>query len=300
MRTLTAATPFDLTDNVTYSSWREAKLASAPLTLAPLTVAIHDPHHLSDDESTAILAAVTSANLVLFHLPPIKDDSLEAALLALGDQLGLARIDRNLCADDTGITAITVRDTGTDKAYIPYTTRPLSWHTDGYYNAPERTIKAWLLYCAADAADGGENEVLDHELAYIHLRDKDPALIAALMAPDAFTIPSNDEGGEQIRPDQSGPVFSVDPATGALHMRYSARTRNVIWKDDATTLAAAQALSDLFSAADAPIFRHRLSPGEGILSNNVLHRREGFRDDPSTGRKRLVYRARYYDRISVS
>ena len=92
-------------------------------------------------------------------------------------------------------------------------------------------------------------------------------------------------------------MFSVDDE-GALHMRYSARKRNVIWKDDDTTRAAAAALEHLFSAGDAHIYRHRLAPGEGILSNNVLHRREGFRDDPATGHKRLVYRARYYDRIS--
>ena len=44
--------------------------------------------------------------------------------------------------------------------------------------------------------------------------------------------------------------------------------------------------------------RYRLQPGEGLISNNALHCRSGFRDDPATGRTRLVYRARYYDRIA--
>jgi hypothetical protein len=35
----------------------------------------------------------------------------------------------------------------------------------------------------------------------------------------------------------------------------------------------------------------------GILCNNVLHDRTGFTDDPA--RPRLLYRARYHDRIAV-
>jgi hypothetical protein len=88
------------------------------------------------------------------------------------------------------------------------------------------------------------------------------------------------------------------PDNGRLHMRYSARQRNVIWKDRQAVRAGAAFLSGLFSAGDDHIFRYMLKPGEGLLSNNVLHRREGFRDDPASGRTRLMYRARYYDRIA--
>jgi len=299
MHTAAAATsPFDLDHSGPYAAWRDAKLAAHPRRLEDIMVPVDDPARLDDAQRRDMADAIRRCNMVAFRLTTPPADPLPA-LLALGEQLGLQRIDRNLCAEDLGITPITVRDTATDKAYIPYTNRPLSWHTDGYYNADDRQIRAWLLYCARDAAEGGENELLDHEIAYIRLRDENPDYIRALMAPDAFTIPANDEGGEQIRPDHSGPVFSVEPRSGALHMRYSARKRNVIWKDDPVTRAAADALTRLFSAADAHIFRHRLAPGEGLLSNNVLHRREGFRDAPADGRKRLVYRARYYDRISI-
>ena len=37
------------------------------------------------------------------------------------------------------------------------------------------------------------------------------------------------------RAAQTGPVFSIDPASGDLHMRYTARTRSIEWKQDATT-----------------------------------------------------------------
>jgi hypothetical protein len=34
----------------------------------------------------------------------------------------------------------------------------------------------------------------------------------------------------------------------------------------------------------------------GLISNNILHDRTGFQDD--SDRKRLLYRARYYDRVA--
>ena len=147
------------------------------------------------------------------------------------------------------------------------------------------------------ATEGGTSELLDHELAYIRLRDENPEWIRALMATDAFTIPANVEGGEAIRPDHTGPVFSVLPGSGHLHMRYSARQRNVIWKDDDRTREAAAFLLDLFKRGDEFTIRHRLAAGEGVVSNNVLHRRDGFRDGDAVEHKRLVYRARYYQRL---
>ncbi len=40
-----------------------------------------------------------------------------------------------------------------------------------------------------------------------------------------------------------------------------------------------------------------LAAGEGLLCNNVLHNRTEFADDVDKGMTRLIYRARYYDRI---
>ena len=57
-------------------------------------------------------------------------------------------------------------------------------------------------------------------------------------------------------------------------------------------------LADLFSSANTPIFRQRLRPGEGLVSNNVLHNRSGFSDSDVKGEKRLLIRARFYDRIA--
>lgn len=286
---------FALQQDDAYRRWRDRKLESSPDSIDMLRVHISDPEQPAEADLVALADRCRASGFVIFSFDrPLGEP--QAQLAELGRRLGLERLDRNLCAEDDGITAVTVKDTATDKPYIPYSNRPLSWHTDGYYNPPQRRIRAWLLYCQQDAAEGGANEVLDPEIAYIMLRDRDPELIRALMAEDVFTIPANREGGEEIRADQSGPVFSVLP-DGQLHMRYSARQRNVIWKDDERSRRAQAALRDLFSSDNAHIFRYRLQPGEGLLSNNALHRRDGFRDDERQGRKRLVYRARYYDRI---
>jgi alpha-ketoglutarate-dependent taurine dioxygenase len=285
--------PFDLGDATAYAAWRARKLAQ---TAAPEPVMIDDPANLSRGERQALLVSGQARNFALFRVRRQPPDT-EQALRAFGRHLGLLDLDQNLCAEDSGVTAITVKPTATDNVYIPYTNRPLGWHTDGYYNDAGQQVHAWLLYCVQPAAEGGANELLDHEIAYIRVRDENPAWIRALMAPDAFTIPGNIEGGRQIRPAHSGPVFSVSPVGGGLHMRYSARQRNVEWKDDPATRAAAAFLLELLRSGDEHVVRHRLQPGEGLISNNVLHRRDGFRDDPAAGAKRLIYRARYHQRL---
>jgi len=154
-----------------------------------------------------------------------------------------------------------------------------------------------VLHCVSPAAEGGENSLLDHEMAYILLRDANPEYIRALMTPDAMTIPANAEEGTETRPAVTGPVFSIDPVGGNLHMRYTARTRSIEWKQDEATHAAVQFLEQLLSGESPYVFKHRMAAGQGLVCNNVLHNRTGFTDAVDSGVTRLVYRARYYDRI---
>jgi len=287
--------PFSLDDQDAYRAWRTQKLAA---TAMPGVITVNNPGELSDTERQALLETCQTRNFALFRVSS-SPRNIDQALRAFGRHIGLLDLDQNLCAEDSGVTAITVKATETDHTYIPYTNRPLGWHTDGYYNAGDHQVRAWLLYCARPASEGGDNELFDHEIAYIRIRDENPDWIRALMAPDAFTIPSNTEHGEEIRPDHAGPVFSVSATDGSLHMRYSARQRNVIWKDDALTREAAAFLLDLFKKGDDRIYRYKLQSGEGVISNNILHRRDGFRDESSSGEKRLIYRARYYQRLPL-
>ncbi len=78
-------------------------------------------------------------------------------------------------------------------------------------------------------------------------------------------------------------------------MRFSARMKNIQWRDDDLTRAARDCPSEILTDDNEPIFRYRLQPGEGLISNNVLHNRTAFEDSPD--HRRLFYRARYYDRM---
>ena len=293
--------PFDLGDDATYRAWRARKLADRPRDAAGLVVDVADPQVLGEAERAALLRHCARCNMAIYRTAPGADQD-KGVLRALAAQLGLLRLDANWLADEDGISSITVRRggpaAGQDRgAFIPYTDHALKWHTDGYYHPGERRIRAMLLHCARPAVQGGENLLLDHELAYIAVRDASPRWVRALMADDAMTIPARTDAVGAVRPAQSGPVFSVDPRDGTLHMRYTARTRSIGWKQDQDTLAAVAFLEDFLAGGPEGALRVRLDAGMGLVSHNVLHDRSAFVDDPA--RPRLVYRARYLDRLDT-
>ncbi|MDD2774847.1 MAG: TauD/TfdA family dioxygenase [Gallionella sp.] len=285
--------PFDLSNPAAYLDWRAHKLAHAITETNELMVEIKDPHALTAAERDAVLSCCQRSNMVVYaSTTPIDERGMQH----LSIQLGLQRLDANWLAGEQGITRITVcRDENTRQTYIPYTDRAIKWHTDGYYNPSERQIRAMVLHCVHEAGSGGENRIMDHEIAYLLLRDANPDFIRALYAPDVMTIPERVDETDGIRPAQTGSVFSVD-ATGRLHMRYTARTRSIAWKQDDTTLAAVKFLEQLLATPSPHIHQLKLQAGMGLLCNNVLHDRTAFTDDPN--HPRLLYRARYLDRIA--
>ncbi len=286
--------PFDPDNHSAYQAWRERKLDGYPGNADELVVEINDPRSLSDAEHQAILEICEKTNMAVYKSRQGTDpDKLIPA--TLGAQLGLRYLDRNIGADDDGITTLQVVDGEWRGRYIPYTNRGIHWHTDGYYNGLDQQIHALLLHCVQPAAQGGENALFDHEIAYIRLRDMNPDYIKALMVPDVMTIPANIENGSMVRPARSGPVFSTH-SSGCLHMRYTARSHNIVWKSDPPTRAAVGALEELLKSDDPFIYRLTLQPGWGLISNNVLHDRSGFDDDEE--HSRLLYRLRYFDRVT--
>jgi hypothetical protein len=287
------AIPFDLENESAYRQWRELKLRSYPARIEELVVEVGDPRALTGAEHEAILRRCRKANMAIYA-GKVREADKDIPRL-LGRQFGLQRLDSNWLADDDGITQLTVSGIGERQDYIPYTDRPIKWHTDGYYNPPARRIRAMLLHCVSSAASGGQSALMDHEIAYLLLRDANPEFVRALMAPDAMTIPARANESSVARPAETGPVFHVDPSTAELHMRYTARTRSIRWTQDPLTLAATAFLESLLSADSTYIFRATLEPGMGIICNNVLHDRSGFTDNEA--HRRLLYRARYYDRI---
>jgi alpha-ketoglutarate-dependent taurine dioxygenase len=290
--------PFDPGNDAAYRAWRDRKLARYPAATEALVVEVRDPRALTAAERAAIVDACDRANLALYASPVLDAD--KDIPRTLGRQLGLERLDANWLADDDGITSVTVATGeagGVRGDFIPYTDRPIRWHTDGYYNPPDRPILGMILHCVAAAAEGGENGLVDHEIAYIAMRDADPAMVRALMREDAMTIPERSDDAGVARPAVAGPVFRVDPASGRLSMRYTARTRSIAWSPD-PDVRAAVAFLERFLATPSP-FVHRLTlaPGMGLVCNNVLHERTSFSDAP--GQPRLIYRARYYDRVAA-
>ena len=281
-----------------YQQWREWKLSVYPKHAAELLVPVENPYDLTVNERLLINQSLIRANMAIYTINKDTSDIEDKGIVKiLGENFGLNRLDNNLGADEDSITSLEVTEGGRKQEYIPYSNQKLSWHTDGYYNLPQNQIRGVILHCARAAAEGGENALLDHEMMYIHLRDTNPAYISALMKHDVLTIPANIENGVEIRAAQSGPVFSVNELNGALHMRYSARKRNIIWLNDEVTAAAVNEI-DCFLASDSPwILRYRLQPGQGLICNNVLHNRTAFKnDDNDSAQQRLIYRGRYYDR----
>lgn len=285
--------PFSLDNEKAYQAWREIKLESYPQNVEDLIVEITDPGSLSSTEFEKIQSLLVKTNMAVYTGRSGNDPD-KALPAKLGEQFGLTELDDNMGADD-GITSLQVVSGQWRGGYIPYTDKPIHWHTDGYYNAVDHQIRALLLHCVAPAAKGGQNALMDQEIAYIHLRDSSPDFIAALMADDVMTIPANIVDGREIRPDRTGPVFSVMP-DGNLHMRYTARTRSILWKDEAVTRSAVKALEALLRSDSPYIYRAILQSGQGLISNNVLHDRSGFEDGDSV--TRLLYRLRYYLRIA--
>lgn len=287
-------TPFALGDTDSYLRWRDKKLALAMVDTNELIVEIKDPAHVTESERNALLNRCHHCNMAIYASDVEMDERM---LRDFGAQLGLIRLDANWLADELGISRITVSNPGNQRqTYIPYTDRAIKWHTDGYYNPPEKQIRGMVLHCAQNAGSGGENRVMDHEIAYLMLRDTDPDFIRALSAPDVMTIPARVDEFDGVREAQTGPVFSQD-AAGNLHMRYTARTRSIEWKQDASTLAAVAQLEQILDSDSEHIHQLMMEAGMGLLCNNVLHDRSAFTDDPH--HPRLLYRARYLERVSA-
>jgi hypothetical protein len=288
--------PFDLADAAAYAEWRQRKLDAAPRRIEDIIVELGDPRRLTFAERERLLALNAVANMAVYVGKTGRDPDKEIPR-QLGAQLGLKTLDSHWLTDDDAISPISVRGAevrGERREFIPYTDKPIRWHTDGYYNLPERTVRGLILHCVESAASGGENQLLDHEIAYLLLRDENPDFIRALAAPDAMTIPARTDDNGVARAEQPGPVFSVDPR-GHLHMRYTARTVSIAWKDDAATQAAKAALERILATPTPWTLHGRLEPGMGLVCNNVLHDRAGFTEAPD--KRRLLYRARYYERV---
>lgn len=283
--------PYLLKETRAYEAWREQKLDNYPQNEKQLIIKLNNPIKLVDKEINALKSACTKTNMVIYRCVTDVDPKQSALLIA--QQLGLQQLDANICADEDRISAI--EDSGDIHShYIPYTNKALNWHTDGYYNGEQQRIHAFLMHCVRPAKNGGENTYLDPEIAYILLRDENTDYIAALMDKNVMTVPANETDENNVRDAQSGPVFYID-LIGNLCMRYTARQRSIVWKQEKSVQNALACLQEILHN-NPYMFSYRLNTKEGVICNNVLHKRTAFIDNAH--QKRLLYRGRFYNRVT--
>ena len=151
------------------------------------------------------------------------------------------------------------------------------------------------MHCQQAASRGGENSFIDPEIAYILLRQENPRFIEALSHPEVMRIPANIENEKSIRDETASSVFQVSEDYSQLEMRFSQRKRHIIWRDDYLTREALDFLNNLLEQNSIWRIDYRLQAGQGVISNNTLHRRNAYEDD--AGSQRVYIRARYYNRI---
>lgn len=280
-----------------YGVWSDHKrrLFSA---MNPQPVQLSDAFSLCEEELQALRQALSRYNFALYASTNAHQADPQIPL-AIAAQLGISQLDHHLCADDAGVAPLSVNEERQRGEYIPYSNKKINWHTDGYYNAPDKLIRAMLLHCVHQAREGGANRLMDFEMLYIQLRDIDPRYVQVLCEQDVLTIPANDLLAEDERPARTGPVFSLDSG-GHLHMRYTDRRKSIEWRSDSLLQEALECLRTLLYDENNPyIVRYRLQAGEGLICNNILHTRDGFADGESENERRLIYRARFYDRLNT-
>lgn len=211
-------------------------------------------------------------------------------LLRLHNRLSLYSTDKNVLKGSNGLS--TLRDlTGTAKGrFIPYTAKSMGWHSDGYYNDKANSLRSFTLHCVEPAAQGGALSLIDDRLVLIAMYDTDPQLVALLTNQQAMTLPGNKDNLGHNRPDQHSPVFFNRPDnTPGTH--FTTRTTNITWRNKHTQSAAEQ-MSQLIEQHKDWQYTIRLEAGQGIITRNILHRREAFTDNPERPPRQMI-RGRY-------
>ena len=276
-----------------YQYWRDEKLANSTTKLENCLLEINNPFALNAAQKNKIKSLCQHNNFALFSLQT--QDNYPNAIVAINQQLGLKDFDQHLYIKNQGLAHITQSDDKQQGEFIPYSNKKLSWHTDGYYNSPQQLIRAFSLFCVNPASSGGENQWIDPQMVYLLLRENNPDIVKALTHPQAMTIPEHQIDGKLRRAVSVGPIFFIDEKTSTLSMRYTQRRKNIEFFNSVEITQAVQHLDRLLKSKTAYHFECLLQRGQGLLCNNVLHKRSRFSDNKNNSR--LLLRGRYFNRI---
>jgi len=286
---------FNLENDTDYAQWRTQKLNQYPVTFKALNVPVMDHKLLTFKEKNKIVQTCESYNFVFYS---VSNSDLDQQIpIRVSEQLGLHLSDKHLCGDNIGVSAIKVNKIFELGDYIPYTSKGINWHTDGYYNTLEHKIMSMILFCVRNAEVGGGNAFFDPDILYILLRDENPDFIRVLTDATVLTIPENRQQGKLIRPEQTGPVFSF--GKWGMHMRYTARRHSINWKQNDLVKQATFRILEILNDDTQYKVEYKLLPGQGVISNNVLHTRQSFEESSNENYQRLIYRIRYYERMKL-
>ena len=263
--------------------WAEEKEKNIPQNTDGISVNIHDINNVKISEIDKIKETINKYNSCIYSSKVALKTNTN--LLKFVELVGMRTYDCNNIESNEISTIMPLQNNKIN--YIPYTDKSLNWHTDGYYD--KKSIFSWLLHCVNPATQGGENYLLDHELAlreYV-LKNDD---INNLMAEDALTIP---ESKDTSRSEISTYIFSFKNQYKKLHMRFSMRKDNI-----GTSPKASSAITKLRKIIENDCAKYsltyKLQKNEGIITNNILHGREAFKDDKV---KRKLLRIRSYERL---
>jgi hypothetical protein len=120
-----------------------------------------------------------------------------------------------------------------------------------------------VLHCVRPAASGGVNRLLDPELAYIALRDADPAHGAALMQPDAMTIPARTDDDGVARAGADRPGVSRRRRRQPAHALHGPHAQHRMGRPTPPPRAVA-ACRRCWPPVTVGVLRVRLEPGMGL------------------------------------
>ena len=266
-----------------FLKWAAQKENNIPKNINEISVEIKDINRATKNEISKIKSTLDKFNSCLYRSN--RDLESNSCLLDFAKAVGMKTFDCNNIEANEISTISSIKNEKIQ--YIPYTNKALNWHTDGYYD--KKPLFSWLLHCINPADDGGENYLLDHELAmreYVLSYDD----IEVLMNKRAITIP---ESQGSNRSEISTYIFSFDNDYEKLHMRFSMRKENIKMSDN--TFTAMSKLTDVIeNNCSKYSITYKLSKNEGILSNNILHGRNSFKDDKV---QRKLLRIRSYERL---
>jgi hypothetical protein len=112
--------------------------------------------------------------------------------------------------------------------------------------------------------------------------------IKDLMLETACCIPENIL---TKRKEVHNPVYMFD--NEKLHMKFSMRKKNIIWND--ASLEAINILKSIINDSFEYHVTKKFTEGEGVITNNVIHKRTAFTN--SENKNRLLYRLRSKRRV---